>query len=101
MRIKTFKLLGHKIKVSYVKRIMLPDGSTPYGVYYSEQNKIVVATHSPNNNEPLPEEFIRHTFFHELSHAMMLLMNRHELYQDECFVDNLGGLLAQFYDTHK
>jgi len=101
MRVKSFNLLGHLIKVSYVKRINAPDGSHPYGICYVEQNKIEVATHSPSNGEKLPEDFLNHTFYHELSHMLMALMNKSDLFADETFIDNLGGLLAQYQTTKK
>lgn len=101
MKIKQFKLLGHNFKVYYMKRIHLPDGTTPYGAYFPDLNKIAIATHSPTNGEVLPQEFIDHTFYHELSHAMMFLMSKQDLFQDEAFIDQLGGLLAQFNATKK
>lgn len=101
MRIKRFRLLGHTIKVSYVKRILAPDGSSPYGICYVEKNKLEIATHSPSTGEKLPDDFINHTFHHELAHMLMALMNQNELFQNETFIDNLGGLLAQYEATKK
>jgi len=101
MRVKKFKLLGHDIKVNYVRKITAPDGSHPYGICYVEKNLLEVSTHSPSNGEKLPDDFLSHTFFHELSHMLMALMNRHDLFADEDFVDMLGGLLAQYDSTKK
>lgn len=101
MRIKSFQLLNHKIKVRYKKRIICPDGSSPYGVTYVEKNLIEIATHSPSSGEHLPEDFIEHTTYHELGHFMMALMGRNELFSDENFVDLFGSLLAQFLKTRK
>lgn len=101
MKIKSFRLMGHLIKVNYVKRIIAPDGSHPYGICYVEQNKIEIATHSPSAGDKLPDDFLSHTFHHELAHMLMALMNRHDLFADENFVDGLGGLLAQYDSTKK
>ena len=101
MRVKSFSLMGHLIKVFHVKRITAPDGSHPYGICYVEQNKIEIATHSPSNGERLPDDFLNHTFHHELGHMLMALMSRHDLFADETFIDQLGGLLAQYDSTKK
>jgi hypothetical protein len=101
MRVKSFKLLGHRIKVFYVKRIFAPDGTSPYGICYVERNRIEVSTHSPSDGQALPEDFIHHTFCHELSHILMALMSKNDLYADEVFIDGLGGLLAQYESTKK
>jgi predicted SprT family Zn-dependent metalloprotease len=101
MRIKTFRLLNHRIKVEYKKRIIAPDGSCPYGICYVEKNKIEIATHSPSTGEPLPEDFIQHTLWHEIGHLLMALMNKNDLFADEAFVDGLGSLLAQLDNTRK
>jgi hypothetical protein len=93
--------MGHKIKVQYVKKIIAPDGSNPYGICYVERNLIQVCTKSPSTNHDLPEEFVNHTFYHELSHFLMALMSKNELFQDETFIDGLGGLLAQFNQTKR
>lgn len=101
MKIKSFKLMGHKFTVKYVKRIETSDGSHPYGIYYPEKNLIEIATHSNDDNQKFPQDFIDHTFYHELSHALMLLVNKPVLFHDEDFIDLLGGLLAQFQGTKK
>jgi hypothetical protein len=46
------------------------------------------------NNEEL-----RHTFFHELMHAVAATMGNEKLYMDEVVVDAIGNLLAQFEAT--
>lgn len=101
MRTKSFQLLGHNFKVYYLKRIDLPDGTTPYGAYFPELNKMVVATHSPTSGEKLPEEFIQHSLYHEIAHAMMFLLGKHRLFRDEVFIDGLGGLMAQYMSSKK
>jgi len=81
--------------------ITAPDGTHPYGICYVEKNLLEVATHSPSNGEKLPDDFLSHTFYHELSHMIMALMNRNDLFADETFIDALGGLLAQYDSTKK
>lgn len=46
-------------------------------------------------------ENTEHTFFHELAHALLWASTKPKLSDNEDFVDSLGGLLHQFFQTKK
>lgn len=99
-RFKSFQLGSHTIKVKYVKKLISPEnGKEILGLCSPLTNTITVSTHF--NGEPISEDSIQHSFFHELGHYLMLVMNKLELYEDENFVDSLGMFIAQFYKTSK
>ena len=45
------------------------------------------------------EEEYRHTFLHELTHALLYVMGQNTLFEDERFVDGLSSLLLQVIDS--
>lgn len=45
------------------------------------------------------KEALRHTFLHELNHAILYTMARNELFDDENFVDGHAALLLQVLTT--
>jgi len=97
---KSFQLGSHTVKVSYVKKIISPEnGKEILGLCNPLQNKILVA--KTLNGEILSEDAIEHSFYHELSHYLMLVMGKGDLYENEDFVDSLGMFLAQFTKTAK
>lgn len=99
-RYRSFILGSHSVKVTYVKKLLSPhDGKEILGLCSPLQNKIFVATHL--SGEILSEDTIQHSFFHELSHYLMMVMNKGDLYEDEIFVDSLGMFIAQFVKTVK
>jgi predicted SprT family Zn-dependent metalloprotease len=85
--------------VYYRANVIGPEGHPVLGLSEFLNNRIYVATSF--QGKAIAEEVIEHTFFHEVSHFMMYLMNRQDLNQDEAFVDVLGGLMAQFVKTMK
>lgn len=95
MRVKSFNLYNHKVKISYVKKIrgdLLGDCDT---------NKMKLSVCSERNNEKLPDSAIEHNRWHEQVHLMLGLLNRIDLYEDETLVDGLAGMLAQYESTKK
>ena len=80
-----FQLMGHDIDVHVVpiKDWTMADCA---GYWEPGENRIVLAEQAP--------DVTFHTFCHELVHAILSMMS-HPLNEDEVFVDQLGGLLAQ------
>jgi hypothetical protein len=99
MRIKSFELGGHKIKIKYVKSIQDTDGRNLFGTANPKTNTIHIATFI--QEEPLSEDVIHHSVYHELAHFFMMIMYEHKLNSNEKFIDNLGLLLHQFMKTKK
>jgi hypothetical protein len=100
MRIKSFQLGSHKIKVKYVKSLIdFSTDSEIFGRANAKTNILEVATHI--GGEPLAEDVITHSLYHELAHFMMILMNQWDLNLNEAFIDSLGGFIAQFDKTKK
>lgn len=73
---------------------VIPKDKWPY--------KNCVAIFEPDCNrisvQKLSALMTRQAFWHEATHAMLHAIN-HPLYNDEIFVDNMGGLLAQIMET--
>lgn len=100
MRIKTFKLGGHTIKVKYVKTVRCNEsGQEIFGNCNPMTNEFHIATHI--NGTKLNEDVIRHSLAHERVHYMMILMNLPELNNNEQFVDLMGMFLHQYDETKK
>ena len=99
MRIKSFKLGGHDIKVKYVKTVRNhEDGSEIFGNCNPMTNEIFIATYL--NGTKLAEDVVSHTLAHERVHYMLILLNLAELNNNEGFVDMMGMFLHQ-YDKSK
>lgn len=49
----------------------------------------------------LDRQQMEHVFLHESLHMQMSLMQRHDLYQDENFINVLSGLMHQMLHTGK
>lgn len=97
MRVKSFKQFNHDVKVSYVNKVkgkLLGDCSP-------DTSKIYVAKISPTDGDKIPEELIEHNRWHEQIHYVLKLLGRMDLYEDEAFVDNMAGLMAQYEATKK
>lgn len=99
-RIKSFKLGGHTLKVRYVKTVRCHEtGAEIFGNCNPMTNEILIATHL--NGHKLSEDVLKHSLAHERSHYMMILMNQHELNNNETFIDLLGMFLHQYDETKK
>lgn len=85
----SFKVVGHTIKV----RVILPQNwkrTDCVAIFEPDKNLISIKKQSV--------AMTRQAFWHEAVHAMLHAIN-HPLYSDECFVDNMGGLLAQIMES--
>jgi hypothetical protein len=93
---KTLQLLGHTITVRVVSK---RDWEALQDHYDIED---AVGVWSPSDNAIVllrqPRSQLMHAFTHELTHAILDMMNS-KLSYDETFVDNFGGLLSQAMDT--
>lgn len=91
MRVKSFRLYNHIIRISYVKKIrgkLLGDCDV-------NTMRLSVAT------DTLPDSAIEHNRWHEQVHMMFKLIGRDELYDDEALVDSMAGMLAQYEASKK
>lgn len=91
MRIKSFQVYNHTVKISYVKKIR----GKLLGNCDVNTMKLSVAT------EGIPESAIEQCRWHEQVHLMFKLLGRDELYEDEALVDGMAGMLAQYEQTKK
>jgi hypothetical protein len=97
--VKSFELGPYKWKVKQLKR--LPDNDL--GGADPQKHLIrVAATYKDGNNiEQVADDMTKeHTFYHELTHAILMTLN-HKLQYDEQFVDSFSMLWAQFEKTKK
>lgn len=100
MRIKSFKLGGHTIKVKYVKTVRDHEtGAEIFGTCNPMTNEIHIATHL--NGTKLAEDVLKHSLAHERVHYMLILLNLAELNSNEPFVDMMGMFLHQYDETKK
>ena len=100
MRVTTFELGCHTIKIEYVAQILDEDtGKSLFGTACEKTNTIRVALFT--YDVELAEDVLAHTVCHELAHLMMKLMGEERLYANEKFIDHLGGYIAQFIKTKK
>ena len=100
MRIpKTFKLYGQTFTVEYNPALSHNDDVHGWARY--RENKIVLQPSTPST--PITQEFLEHTFFHELMHHILYLSGEDQydppLHKQECFVDRIAGLLHQAMTT--
>lgn len=97
---KTFTLVNRKWTVrlvdgpGYRKRTGSTEDILPKGVCNPAQAVILINTDQHSCYEDLV-----HTWFHELTHAILFANGNDE--HDEIFVDRIGGFLAQIEQTKK
>jgi hypothetical protein len=100
MRIKSFKLGGHTIKVKYVRTVRDHEtGAEIFGNCNPMTNEFHIATHM--NGTKLAEDVIRHSLAHERVHYMLILLNLPDLNSNEPFVDMMGMFLHQYDETKR
>ncbi len=71
-------------------------GQSAYGLFLPDSQEILILETGKGCSAALA----RQTFFHELSHAILWVMN-HRDYKNEKTVDQLGHILKQFADSAK
>ena len=67
-------------------------------IQYDEQ-RIQIGTRNGNTNRKLPAAEIRDSFWHELVHAILYDMGRHNLNRDEAFVIGFASRLSKAIDS--
>ena len=87
---KTFRLLAHEWRV-----VVIPE---PFWKHRDEWGSTDHALCLIEILEGHPS-VMEHTFYHELTHAILALMGQDKLGADEAFVDLLGGLIQQAIST--
>lgn len=87
-----FHILGHTVQIDVIAPKDWPHGETCVGVWNPADNRIELVQQG--------ESGMVHAFCHELTHAILGMMN-HKLYSNEPFVDQFGGMLAQILMTLK
>jgi len=89
---KSFELLGHTIKVVWKETPRNEAGDKCDGLW--DINKLTIFLDS----KQLPT-MKRHSFWHEVGHAILDLCGYTQLSENEDLVDTLGGALAQIDAT--
>ena len=67
-------------------------------IQYGEQ-RIQIGLRNGNTNRKLPAAEIRDSFWHELVHAVLYDMGRHNLNRDEAFVIGFASRLSKAIDS--
>ena len=67
-------------------------------IQYGEQ-RIQIGLRNGNTNRKLPAAEIRDSFWHELVHAVLYDMERHNLNRDEAFVIGFANRLSKAIDS--
>jgi hypothetical protein len=95
-----FNILNHKIEVIYNNEFCSKNDC--FGIFVPEENKIILANKYKTKRgwRKYKQEIINHAFYHELVHCILYYMN-HELWDNEVFVDQFSGLLAQCLQNNK
>ena len=86
----SFKLFAHTVTVKEVPNI---PGLDKYADWDSSLNEIRVFT------KGACDDVIVHSFYHELTHALLERAGQLEWTKDEVTVDVIGGLLFQYVAT--
>jgi len=63
-------------------------------------NNLTIKIADTIHKKPILQSQAEHTFFHELVHQCLWVMQEHKLNDNEKFVDMLGGLLHQALAPH-
>lgn len=97
----SFDLLGHTIKVKLIKKLLVE--GTNVGESNDAENTIIVSTKYREDSKikQADDDYIQHTFYHELVHQILSKMGKHKLNMNEKFVDDFAALLYQFEKSKK
>lgn len=89
-----FTLLSHDIEVVIDNEYC--HNNQCMGRFIPWENKIIIADKykTAKSWRKYKDSIVEHTFYHELTHCILYYMN-HELWDNESFVDQFAGLLAQ------
>lgn len=95
-----FDILGYRIQVKKVPNVYeIPDKSyhtdETLGCYLDTQKTIYLVSNGSS------EEALKHVFFHEYYHCVMIHLGQDELNDDEGLMDTLGACLHQYLKTFK
>lgn len=99
-RVASFELYNYLIRVEYLPVVYDEDGDKVMGTCNMQDCILQVATHSPQDGEPLSEDVVQHNFNHEKGHAIMSFVDE-KFNKNEVKIDRLGALMAQFDKTVK
>jgi predicted SprT family Zn-dependent metalloprotease len=94
---KEFKLFGQTIKIKYVDRLVDGEDSTGQARY----REGIILIQKNNKGIHRNKEQVEQTFLHELVHYILQKMGKHDLQNNEEFVDVFAGLLHQALTTMK
>jgi len=92
-----FNLMGFEITVERDPYLMSKKNA--FGLCIPTENKIIIQEYVKGMG--VSKAFLFQTFFHELGHMYMSVMNEPELYENEKFIDILGSLMFQFNKSSK
>jgi hypothetical protein len=97
---KQFKILNHTIDVIFDNEYCYQKNA--FGIFLANENKIILADSYRTKKQwrKYKPEIVEHVFHHEMVHVILYYMN-HSLFENEEFVDNFAGLLAQIEQTKK
>ena len=90
----SFSLVNRRITVEELSKD-LADDLERHGDYNRVEGKIRVCLEEGN------DEFVTHTFLHELVHALLEASSKPRLSKNEAFVDSLAAVLHQYMKTKK
>jgi hypothetical protein len=66
-----------------------------------EKKLIAIASHHPSTGRLLPGAELRDSFWHEVTHAILYDMGRHNLNREEAFVTGFANRLSKAIDSAK
>lgn len=98
----SFEILGNKITIVFNDPTLAQNGEL--GLCDFNHNRILISTN--HKGQKIPDDVSKHTYWHEVAHAMLHHMGETELRDNEKFVDLLGGMIYQVlktsvYDTNR
>lgn len=93
---KSFDLLGNTISI-FIREDIETEGAVGLSTFLENRIDIRVRCHGKD----VHRDQVRHTFFHELGHFLMMTMNDQERNESEGWIDMLGGLMHQYDKTKR
>ena len=88
---KKFQVMGHTITVKRIPQSRWKAGKTCVGYFDPAHLTIAVCSGMPASAQ-------EQTFWHEVTHCILFALNS-PMYEDEEFVDQVGGLLQQIISS--